>query len=60
MLPALSHGATTAAVLASGTGLLYGTVLAFVAVASVLARTPERRRDARSTLTTLIRWRRSR
>ncbi|MYW02347.1 hypothetical protein [Streptomyces sp. SID3343] len=57
VLPALLHH--TAAVTA-GVGLLYGGVLAVVALTSVLAHTPERRRDARATLTILIRGRRSR
>ncbi|GAA2258889.1 hypothetical protein GCM10010232_56710 [Streptomyces amakusaensis] len=59
-LPELLHdtAAVTAAVTATG-GLLYGGVLSAVALISVLAPTPERRRDARSTLTILLRRRRS-
>ncbi|MEI5134992.1 hypothetical protein ACWCO0_32330 [Streptomyces tubercidicus] len=56
MFPALLQNT---AALAAGTGLLYTGVLATVALVSVLARTPERRRDARSTLTLLLRRRRS-
>ncbi|MEW1858858.1 hypothetical protein AB0399_00460 [Streptomyces sp. NPDC088194] len=55
-LPGLFHDATALTAIAS---LLYGGILAVVALASVLARTPERRRDARSTLTILVRKRRS-
>ncbi|RDG36633.1 hypothetical protein [Streptomyces corynorhini] len=40
-------------------GLLYGGVVAVVALTSVLAPSPERRRDARSTLNILVRKRRS-
>ncbi|MFG2112044.1 hypothetical protein ACGFRB_05295 [Streptomyces sp. NPDC048718] len=40
-------------------GLLYVGLVGTVALVSVLAPTPERRRDARSTLSILIRWRRS-
>ncbi|MFJ7421506.1 hypothetical protein ACIQXD_23245 [Streptomyces uncialis] len=47
------------AALTAVAGLSYGGVLAVVALTSVLARSPERRRDARSTLTILIRGRRS-
>lgn len=38
----------------------YTGILAAVALASVLARTPDRRRDARATLTILMRRRSSR
>ncbi|MDT0266725.1 hypothetical protein RM844_10510 [Streptomyces sp. DSM 44915] len=47
------------AALTAAAGLLYGGTLAVVALTSVLAPTAERRRDARSTLTILIRRRRS-
>ncbi|MGY0462884.1 hypothetical protein ACW14Y_21925 [Kitasatospora sp. cg17-2] len=60
VLSVLTQDATAAAVLAAGAGLLYGIVLAIVALASVLARTSARRRDARSTLTILTRRRRPR
>ncbi|WP_052850925.1 hypothetical protein [Streptomyces avicenniae] len=59
MLSTLTPDATTAAVLVAGTGLLYAIVLGVVALTSVLARTPARRRDARSTLTILVGRRRS-
>ncbi|MEU1622382.1 hypothetical protein ABZ479_34455 [Streptomyces sp. NPDC005722] len=55
-VPVLLHHAAT---LTAGAGLLYGGILAVVALTSVLARTPERRRDARSTLVILVRRRRS-
>lgn len=55
-LYALFH--ETAALTATAS-LLYGGILAVVALTSVLARTSERRRDARSTLAILIRKRRS-
>lgn len=57
MIPALLHNTTA---LAAGAGLLYAGVLTITALTSVLARTPERRRDARSTLTILVRGRRGR
>ncbi|MFD7739269.1 hypothetical protein [Streptomyces sp. MJM8645] len=60
VLSMLTQDATAAAVLAAGAGLLYGVVLAIVSLASVLARTPDRRRDARSTLAILSRRRQSR
>ncbi|MFG2905239.1 hypothetical protein ACGF13_09275 [Kitasatospora sp. NPDC048286] len=60
VLSMLTQDATTAAVLAAAAGLLYGVVLAIVALTSVLARTQDRRRDARSTLTILARHRKSR
>ncbi|MET8555890.1 hypothetical protein ABZV64_13110 [Streptomyces sp. NPDC004959] len=47
-----------AATLTTTIGLLYGGILAVVALTSVLAPTPERRRDARSTLTILLMRRR--
>ncbi|MFD4831893.1 hypothetical protein ACFWPV_18870 [Streptomyces uncialis] len=56
VLPELLQNAATLTAVAS---LSYGGVLAVVALTSVLARTPERRRDARSTLTILIKRRRS-
>ncbi|MFJ8434757.1 hypothetical protein ACIQ9P_25995 [Kitasatospora sp. NPDC094019] len=56
-LAMLAQHTTAAAELAAGAGLLYGVVLAIVALTSVLARTPARRRDARSTLTILTRRR---
>ncbi|MFE6099358.1 hypothetical protein ACFVQ4_05280 [Streptomyces laurentii] len=39
--------------------LAHLTLVGTVALVSVLAPTPERRRDARSTLSLLIRWRRA-
>ncbi|MFJ5103814.1 hypothetical protein [Streptomyces sp. NPDC088554] len=56
VLPELLHAAAS---LTATVGLLYGGVVAVVALTSVLARTPELRRDARSTLTILIKKRRS-
>jgi hypothetical protein len=56
-LPGLFHDAAT---LTATAGLLYGGILAVVALTAVLARTPERRRDARSTLTILMKRRRLR
>ncbi|MFJ4774126.1 hypothetical protein ACIP88_34310 [Streptomyces uncialis] len=56
VLPELLQNTATLTAVA---GLSYGGVLAVVALTSVLARTPERRRDARSTLTILIKRRRS-
>ncbi|MFJ8334398.1 hypothetical protein [Streptomyces sp. NPDC094437] len=46
---------TDATVLAAVTGLTYSATLLGVALASVLSRTPARRRDARATLTILVR-----
>jgi hypothetical protein len=54
VLPLLHDGA----VLAGTTGVLYATSVASVAVASIIARKPERRRDARETLKILLRRRR--
>ncbi|MEU7184556.1 hypothetical protein [Streptomyces sp. NPDC045369] len=53
----VSQVAYCAAALSGGTGLLYAGVLLFVALVSVLARTPERRKDARTTLSILMRRR---
>ncbi|MEV7270951.1 hypothetical protein ACIQIG_20210 [Streptomyces bacillaris] len=53
VLPVLLDTATFAAVGA----MVYTTVLATVALTSVLAPTPDRRRDARATLTILLRRR---
>ncbi|MEU6071386.1 hypothetical protein ABZ864_44860 [Streptomyces sp. NPDC047082] len=44
-----------AAALSGCAGLLYAGVLFVVALVSVLAPTPERRKDARTTLTILVR-----
>ncbi|GGY83056.1 hypothetical protein CP967_22805 [Streptomyces nitrosporeus] len=54
VLPALLQDAAT---LAAAGGTLYTAVLAAVALTSVLAATPDRRRDARATLTILMRRR---
>ncbi|MFF2848440.1 hypothetical protein ACFVT5_19265 [Streptomyces sp. NPDC058001] len=54
VLPALLLDATTWAAAGAAT---YTGVLATVALTSVLARTPDRRRDARATLTILMRRR---
>ncbi|MEU1325948.1 hypothetical protein YUYDRAFT_01719 [Streptomyces sp. ScaeMP-e48] len=53
VLPALLDAATLGAAGAT----VYTTVLATVALTSVLAPTPDRRRDARATLTILMRRR---
>ncbi|MEU5416605.1 hypothetical protein [Streptomyces clavifer] len=45
------------AVLAGATGVLYTASVTSVATASVFARSPERRRDARETLAILLRRR---
>ena len=47
------------AVLAGATGALYTASVATVAAASILARSPERRRDARATLKILLMKRRA-
>ncbi|MEE4491028.1 hypothetical protein [Streptomyces sp. BE230] len=48
---------TYAAALSGSAGLLYAGVLFLVALISVLAPTPERRKDARTTLSILVRRR---
>jgi hypothetical protein len=53
-LPQLLHGAAAVSACA---GLLYTGVLFVVALVSVLAPTPDRRKDARTTLTILVRRR---
>ncbi|MFJ1756204.1 hypothetical protein [Kitasatospora sp. NPDC088134] len=55
MFPMLVEESAVAAVLALGAGLVRGLVVAVVALTSVVARTPARRRDARATLTILLR-----
>ncbi|MER5546440.1 hypothetical protein ACWDBP_44225 [Streptomyces sp. NPDC001233] len=45
------------AALSGCAGLLYASVLIVVALVSVFASTPERRKDARTTLTILVRRR---
>jgi hypothetical protein len=52
--PQLLHGA---AALSACAGLLYAGVLALLALVSVLAPSAERRKDARTTLTILVRRR---
>jgi hypothetical protein len=59
MLPALLLHDTATVAAAIIISLLGAVVLATVVLASVLARTPSRRRDARATLTILLRHRRS-
>ncbi|MEU9107159.1 hypothetical protein AB0D54_22965 [Streptomyces xanthophaeus] len=49
-----------AAALAAVTGFTYTGAVVTVAASSVLSRSPERRRDARATLTILLRRRGSR
>lgn len=56
-LPALLNDAT---VIAAVGGLTYTGAVVVVAATSVLARNPDRRRDARATLTILLRRRGSR
>ncbi|MEW1722318.1 hypothetical protein [Streptomyces sp. NPDC093109] len=56
VLPELLHDAAS---LMATAGLIYGGVVGIVALISVLARTPEHRRDARDTLTILVRKQRS-
>ncbi|MFI6644936.1 hypothetical protein [Streptomyces sp. NPDC050504] len=53
----LSTLAQDAAVLTAAGAVTYTGLLAAVALTSVLARTPDRRRDARATLTILMRRR---
>ncbi|MFF9733572.1 hypothetical protein ACF1GX_29595 [Streptomyces albidoflavus] len=53
VLPLLHDGA----VLAGATGVLYAASVVSVAAVSVIARGPERRRDARETLAILLRRR---
>ncbi|MFD4907765.1 hypothetical protein [Kitasatospora purpeofusca] len=53
-LPALLSDAT---VLAGATGFVYTVTLLGVALTSVASRSPARRRDARETLTILVRRR---
>ncbi|MCX4529854.1 MULTISPECIES: hypothetical protein [Streptomyces] len=54
VLPSVLHDA---AALTAATGLAYTGAVVTVAAASVLSRSPERRRDARATLTILVRRR---
>ncbi|MFD7258390.1 hypothetical protein [Streptomyces sp. NPDC059874] len=54
VLPSILHDA---AVLTAITGLTYTGAVVTVAASSVLSRSPERRRDARATLTILLRRR---
>ncbi|MFD6874357.1 MULTISPECIES: hypothetical protein [unclassified Streptomyces] len=54
VLPSVLHDG---AALAAATGLTYAGAIVTVTAASVLARSPERRRDARATLTILMRRR---
>ncbi|AWZ05801.1 MULTISPECIES: hypothetical protein [unclassified Streptomyces] len=54
VLPSVLHDA---AVLTAVTGLAYTAAVVTVAASSVLSRSPERRRDARATLTILMRRR---
>ncbi|GII78036.1 hypothetical protein Sru01_30180 [Sphaerisporangium rufum] len=48
-------GLLPAATAVGAGGLLYGLTITALAAASVFARTPARRRDARATLTLLLR-----
>ncbi len=51
----IPHALCSAATLGGCATLLYTGVLITVALVSVLARTPQRRKDARSTLGILVR-----
>ncbi|MFB8140641.1 hypothetical protein [Streptomyces parvus] len=56
-MPLLPHLLYCTAALSSFAGLLYTSVLFVAALVSVLATTPERRKDARTTLSILVRRR---
>ncbi|WP_329293269.1 hypothetical protein [Streptomyces sp. NBC_01455] len=56
-MPALPALLSDATVLAAATGFSYSVTLLGVALVSVVSRTPARRRDARATLTILVRRR---
>ncbi|QDY76807.1 hypothetical protein [Streptomyces qinzhouensis] len=56
-MPVVSVLLQDATVLAAAGATTYTAVLATVALTSVLSRTPDRRRDARATLTILLRRR---
>ena len=53
----IPHALSSAATMGGCASLLYTGVLITVALVSVLARTPRRREDARSTLSILLRRR---
>lgn len=55
LLTVLESVVQEAATLSAATGLAYTGAVATVAAASVLFRNPQRRRDARATLTILVR-----
>ncbi|THA33688.1 hypothetical protein [Streptomyces sp. A1547] len=55
LLTVLESAFHEAATLSSATGLAYTIAVATVAASSVLFRSPQRRRDARATLTILMR-----
>jgi len=50
----IPHLLSSIAMLGGCAGFLYVSALFVVALVSVLARTPQRRRDARTTLTILV------
>ncbi|WP_380284835.1 hypothetical protein [Kitasatospora purpeofusca] len=54
-MSALPVPLTAATVLAAATGLVYTVTLFGVVLASIVSRSPARRRDARATLAILIR-----
>ncbi|MFI2077640.1 hypothetical protein [Streptomyces triculaminicus] len=56
-MPVLPPALHDAAVLTAATGLAYTTAVVTIAAFSILCRSPERRRDARATLTILLRRR---
>ncbi|MEV0266355.1 hypothetical protein AB0I49_34110 [Streptomyces sp. NPDC050617] len=56
-MPQLPHLLYYTAALSGCAGLLYTGVLFIVALVSVLASAPERRKDARTTLSILVRRR---
>ncbi|MDH6699049.1 hypothetical protein ACIQKE_16240 [Streptomyces griseoviridis] len=53
----LSHLLSSTLLLSGSAGLLYTVALLTVALVSVLASAPERRKDARTTLSILVRRR---
>ncbi|MEJ8631900.1 hypothetical protein [Streptomyces sp. MS2.AVA.5] len=55
LLTVLESVLQEAAALSAATGLVYTTAVVTVAASSVLFRHPQRRRDARATLTILMR-----
>ncbi|MEW2133191.1 hypothetical protein [Streptomyces sp. NPDC005435] len=60
LLPVLESVLKDAATVSAATGLTYAGAVVMVAASSVLFRSPQRRRDARATLTILMRRREKR